>query len=300
MSGAIPVIWNPTSGMGRAKRGRKRLADAAARTGVTLDWRATEGPGHATELAREVADAGEPLLLAFGGDGTYNEVARGLLGSHTALGILPGGTTSVLAFELGIPQDVERAFELVMGGEDRPMTVGRTGNGDLFLLMLSTGPDAVVLDRLPPRLKRYGGKAGIAAQALVEFARGDLPEIAVILDGGETIRGGWAIVGNGRFYGGPFPAAPGASPFADDLVAVVQTRRGRTAAVPFFLGITRGRHVERPDVMVRRTGMVRLEPAGEGPVPYQLDGDPVGTLPVEAWAEPGALVARTPRGADGI
>jgi len=291
----VPVIWNPTSGRGRAAKGRSRLAAAAERLGIALEWWGTERPGHATELARRAAAERRPLVLAFGGDGTYNEVARGLVGTGTAMGILPGGTTSVLAYELGIPQEVDRAFELVMGGEDRPMSVGRTDAGDLFLLMLSTGPDAVVLDRLSPRLKRYGGKAGIAAQAVVEFARGDLPEIEVLPDGGAPVRGGWAIVGNGECYGGPFPATPGASPFSDELVTVVQTRTGRAAAVPFFLAIPKGRHVERPDVVVRRTRRVRIEPVSGGEVPYQLDGDPVGVLPVEAWVEAGALVVRVPR-----
>ena len=294
MSSAVPVIWNPISGRGRAAKGRARLAAAAERLGIALEWWGTEGPGHATALAARAAEAGRPLVFAFGGDGTYNEVARGLLGSETVMGILPGGTTSVLAYELGIPQSVEDALERLAGGEDRVMSVGRTDAGDVFLLMLSTGPDAVVLDRLPPRLKRYGGKAGIAAQAVVEFARGDLPEVEVVPDGGEPVRGGWAIVGNGECYGGPFPATPGASPFSDELVAVIQTRRGRAAAVPFFLGIPKGRHVTRPDVVVRTVRRVRLEPVSGGAVPYQLDGDPVGDLPVEAWVEPGALRVRVP------
>ncbi len=294
MTAPIPVIWNPTSGLGRAKRGRKRLAEVAQRNNVPLEWWATEGPGHATELARKAAADGIPLVLAFGGDGTYNEVAQGLTGSGTAMGILPGGTTSVFAYELGIPQDVGPAFELLMAGTDRRMSVGRTSAGELFLLMLSTGPDAIVLDRLPPALKRYGGKAGIAAQAMIELARAELPEISVSLEGEPAIRGGLVIVGNGECYGGPFRATPGASPFAPDLVAVVQVRTGRSAAVPFYLSLPRGRHVERPDVVLRRVSRIRLEPSGDAPVPYQLDGDPVGTLPVEAWVEPEALLVRIP------
>ncbi len=291
----IPVIWNPTSGLGRARRSRPRAMEAAARLGAELEWRATEGPGHATELARRAAEEGHPLVLALGGDGTYNEAARGLLGSPSALGILPGGTTSVLAYELGVPQRVEEALPLVLRGADRRVAVGRTDRDQIFLLMLSCGPDAVILEHLPAPLKRYGGKAGITAQAVWEFVRGDLPRLRVVLDGGQTMEGaGWVIAGNAASYGGPYPGAPGASLLSEDLVVVVQRRVGRLAAVPFFFAIPRGLHVHRPDVTVHRCRSLALEAAGGSGVPYQLDGDPAGTLPVSATVEPAALLLRFP------
>jgi diacylglycerol kinase family enzyme len=262
---------------------------------VELEWRPTEGPGHATELARRAAEEGHPLVLAFGGDGTYNEAARGLLGSPSALGILPGGTTSVLAYELGIPQRVEAALPLVLGGEDRRVAVGRTDKDQIFLLMLSCGPDAVILERLPAPLKRYGGKAGITLQAVREFVRGELPRVRVVLDGGRANEeAGWVIAGNAASYGGPFPGAPGASLLEEDLVVVVQRRVGRLAAVPFFFAIPRGSHVCRPDVTVHRCRSLHLHSDACDGVPYQLDGDPAGTLPVSARVEPGALLLRFP------
>lgn len=296
MTRTIPVIWNPTSGVGRSRRSRPRAQAAAERLGLKLEWRATEGPGHATELARRAAEEGHPLVLAFGGDGTYNEAARGLLGSSSALGILPGGTTSVLAYELGIPQQVEAALPLVLQGEDRPVAVGRTDRDQIFLLMLSCGPDAVILERLPAPLKRYGGKAGITLQAVREFVRGDLPRVRVQVDGGRaTEDAGWVIAANSCCYGGPFPGAPGASLFSDDLVVVVQRRVGRLAAVPFFFSIPRGTHVERSDVEVLRCRSLHLESIDSDAVPYQLDGDPAGTLPVSVTVEPKALLLRSPR-----
>ncbi len=299
MTREIPVIYNPVAGRGRLLRRRPRLEARAAALGVRLRWLGTTAPGHATELARECAGRGDPLVLAFGGDGTYNEVARGLLGSPTSLGTLPGGTSSVLAWEFGVPRPAERALEPLLAGEDRPMTVGWTDRDQLFLMMLSTGPDAVVLDRLSPRLKLKGGKLGIALQALAEFARGRLPRITV--DGGEWREtGGWVIVGNIRCYGGPFRATPGADPFAGFLEVVVQRSVGRRAAVPFFFAIPAGRHLGRRDVVRRTVRRVRLHPApGQEPVPYQLDGDPAGHLPVEVWIHPERLRVRLPRAADG-
>jgi len=288
-----PVIWNPTAGSGRAGRLRPRLEAAAARLGVELEWWPTRGPGHAAELARRAAAERRELVFALGGDGTYNEVARGLVGSATALAPLPGGTSSVLAYELDIPRPADAALPALVAGSTRPMTVGRTDRGELFLLMLSAGPDALVLERLPAAMKRRGGKPAIAAQALVELLRARLPRLAVTVDG-ERIAAGWAIVGNTRCYGGPFRATPGADPFRPEFEVVVQRRRGRLPVLGFLFGIPRERHLRRPDVVRRTAIRVALEPEGREAVPYQLDGDPVGHLPVRAEIAPERLAIRLP------
>jgi len=296
-STAIPVILNPTAGGGRLLRHRAPLEKVAADRGMTLEWWWTDAPGRATELAQRAAGEGRTMVLAFGGDGTYNEVARGLLGTETALAAMPGGTTSVLAYELGIPRPAERAFEALIDGRDRAMRVGRTDHDDLFLLMLSAGPDTVVLHHLMPALKRLGGRLGVAVQAVLELVRRrPLPKFRLTLDGDpEAVEGGWVIVGNGKSYGGPFFATPGADPFEEALEVVVQRRVGRGAAVPFFLAMARGRHTDRADVTRRSVQRVRIEPirGGERPA-YQVDGDCVGLLPVEAWVDPAELIMRQP------
>jgi diacylglycerol kinase family enzyme len=297
VSRRLPVVLNPIAGGGRLLRRRPHLDSAAQALGIELAWWPTERPGHAEELARRAVAEGRSLVLAYGGDGTYNEVARGLVGSSTALGVLPGGTTSVLAYEFSVPRPAERALAAVVAGRDRPMRVGRTGAGELFLLMLSAGPDAVVLDNLLPSLKRLGGRVGVAVQAVIELLRWRrLPRLRVAHDG-VVVDGGWAIVGNSRCYGGPYPATPGADPFAATLELVLQQRVGRRAAAGFALGIPSGRHVRRPDVLQERLDRLRLEAApGSEPVPYQLDGDLAGHLPVEAWVDPEALLVRLPGG----
>jgi diacylglycerol kinase family enzyme len=233
------------------------------------------------------------LVLAYGGDGTYNEVARGLLGSQTALGVLPGGTTSVLAYELEIPRPAASAVAALLAGDDRAMRVARTDRGDIALLMVSAGPDSQVLARLRPALKRLGGRVGVALQAILETAAGGaLPRLLVETEAGR-LDAGWAIVGNSRCYGSRYAATPGANPFRGDLEVVAQRGRGRRAALSFLLGIPWGRHVRRTDVVVTRSERVRIEPASPtSPVPYQVDGDVVGSLPVEVTIEPRSLRVR--------
>ena len=276
----LPIVINPVARGGRRGPPRELLARVAAERGLRLDWWATEAPGHAAELAARAARDGYAALGVWGGDGTYNEAARGLVGSDTALVALPGGTTSVLAYELGIPRDPARALARQLDGERRAMAVGRTDVGQLFLLMLSVGPDAVILANVPPGLKLRAGRLGLAAQALVELTRGSLPRFTATVDG-TAFETSWCIVGNARAYGGPWAATPGANPFATGLEVVTLRRHGRAAVVPFFFAIPSGRHLTQKGVDRRPASEVRL--GGEG-IPYQLDGDSAGFLPVTARA----------------
>ena len=292
----IPVILNPTAGGGRLMRAQKAIEVAAGAAGAEFEIWTTHGPAHATELARRAAAEDRPLVFVFGGDGTYNEVARGLLGSPTVMAVLPGGTTSVLAYELGVPRPAARAVAALLDGEDRAMRVGRSSSGDLVLLMLSAGPDSRVLERLRPSFKRFGGRIGVALEAIVEtMAGGPMPRMRVTI-GSTTTAAGWVIVGKSRCYAGRFCATPGADPFRDDLEVVTQHSSGRRAAASFLFGIPRGRHIHRHDVTREVVGRVRIEPATSGAeVPYQVDGDVVGVLPVEIGIDPQSLWVRVPR-----
>jgi len=290
----IPVILNPAAGGGRLLRHRIDLDTVAHRLGRRLEWWPTEDEGHGEELGRRAAGESRPLVFAYGGDGTYNEVARGVVGSGTALGVLPGGTTSVLAYEFEIPRSPERALAALLEGVDRPMRVCRTSNGEIVLLMLSAGPDAVIVRDVPRGFKRHG-RWSVAAQAVRELlGRQRMPRLRVTVDG-EPIDGGWAILGNSRCYAGPYRATPGADPFADGFEAVIHRAVGRRGALRFAFGIAIGRHIHLRDVE-RRQGRRALLEAAEGgaAVPYQVDGDPVGDLPVEIRATDERLLIRLP------
>lgn len=291
----IPVILNPIAGGGRLLRKLGGLQAAAAKRGSELDIWISESPAHTIELAQGAAANEIPLVLAYGGDGTYNGVARGLLGSSTAMGVLPGGTSSVLAYEFDVPRPANKAVDALLAGEDRAMRVGRTDAGDIVLLMVSAGPDSHVLERLRPSFKRLGGRVGVALQAVVEAFNGvALPRIRVATD--STIdEVGWVIVGNSRCYGSKYCATPGADPFREDLEIVAQQTNGRRAAMSFLFGIPSGRHVTRDDVVREVVDRVRLEPASVGDaVPYQIDGDVAGMLPVEVSIDPKPLWIRLP------
>ncbi len=292
---AIPVILNPIAGGGRLLAQRDRLERAAAANGERLEWWLTGHRGHATELATAAARAGRPLVVAFGGDGSYNEVAQGLVGTATALAVLPGGTASVLVRELGLPLDPAVALASLLGGGERDFHVGRTSGGEVVLLMVSAGPDAVVLEHLRPALKRRFGRAGIGLQALLELiGRRPFPIVEVVT-GERRESGVWAIVGNCRRYGGDFVATPGADPFAAGFEVVVERGRGRLAALAFALALGAGRHLRRPSVARFAASVVELRTATAGAARYQVDGDLAGVLPVSVVADAASVRVRLPR-----
>ena len=103
----------------------------------------TETPNHATQLCREAAREGYDVVVAFGGDGTVNEAANGLLGSDTPLTCLPGGATNVFCRTLGIPDDVVDATEHLLGLADdfrpRKVDLGVVNGRALRLLGRASG-----------------------------------------------------------------------------------------------------------------------------------------------------------------
>lgn len=294
-SRVIPVIMNPAAGGGRPLAEKLGLESAARREGLHLEWHPTDGPGHASEIARRLAREERPLVLAMGGDGTYNEVARGLVGSPTAMGILPAGTTAVLAYEIGLPRPARRALGVLVNGRNAAMRVAHTDRGDLVLLMLSAGPDSTVLSRVPVASKLRAGKLAIAYQALRELLGRRRFATFTLQTGGDAIEAGWVIIGKSQRYAGPFRATPAADPFEPTLEAVAQTASGRQAALAFAAALIRDRHVCRRDVHRFVGTSFHLEPGRDGlPVPYQVDGDVMGHLPVTVTVAEDPLLLRVP------
>jgi len=211
------------------------------------------------------------------------------------MGVLPGGTTSVLAYEFNVPRPAVRALGVVVHGQNRTMRVGRTDRGDLVVLMLSSGPDAVIVRDAFARRRRHDGKLGIALQAVREFAGGrPLPRLRVRA-GDRTVDGGWVIAGNSTCFGGPIRATPGADPFAAGFEVVIHRTLGRRSATAFAISLVLGRHLRRKDVERIAVNSLTIEAIpGDATVPYQVDGDPIMSLPVTLEVDPRPLLVRLP------
>lgn len=115
--------------------------------GCIVEYSFTSHPGHATQLAAQSASSGFDLVVAVGGDGTVNEVARGLIGTKTPLGIIPVGSGNGLARDLGIPVNIKKSTNLLVDGKLKKIDVCHFSN-DWFLCTSGIGFDAGVADKM--------------------------------------------------------------------------------------------------------------------------------------------------------
>lgn len=141
----IAFIINPISGT----QNKRKLPKLIEQTLDKSQWLAnivfTERAGHAMELAHQYAQMGFDAVVAVGGDGTVNEVARGVRDTETALGILPMGSGNGFARHLNIPMRVNRALEMLNRSEVIRADYG-LANDKLFVTTCGTGFDALIAD----------------------------------------------------------------------------------------------------------------------------------------------------------
>jgi diacylglycerol kinase family enzyme len=247
----------------------------------------TEARGHAVELCREAAHEGYDVVVAFGGDGTVNEVARGLAGSETPLTCLPGGSANVYCKQLGIPGEIVDATEHLLRMADdwhvRKLDVG-TVNGRLFTFSAGLGLDADVVRRVDarPRLKARYGPWWFTYAAVTTFtARYLVRPPRLELDAGdETMRGVTAIIQNGHpftyFKDRPIDVADGAELDDGTLSAAVLERASPidmpTVIWRVFSSRARVRDHHRVSAVSELDGLV-VRSADERALPLQVDGD---------------------------
>jgi diacylglycerol kinase (ATP) len=281
------IIGNPTSGRAGSRAYLERCAKILRSGGLEVEVLNTERPDHATKLA---SSTDTPLVVAAGGDGTINEVINGL-GKEATLGILPLGTANVLARELGLPLDVERACKRILRGEririDLGVAANREGIERRFACMAGIGFDAHVVRAVTPRLKRYLRGLAFALTAFKVLAKEDFPSVHVI-HGDTTHVTRFAIVANAHHYGGDLRAASDPHLLASGELEAVMIGRVSVLLRPDILGsVLARRPLDRSMRFFRATELRACAPGAH--VPVQIDGEAWGSLPMSFRIEPQAL-----------
>jgi diacylglycerol kinase family enzyme len=266
----------------------------------------TQERNHATQLCREAAREGYDAVVVFGGDGTVNEAANGLAGTHTPLTALPGGSTNVWARILGIPNDVVDATEHLLrmadDWEPRRVDLGRV-NDRLFVFASGVGLDASVVERVdahPYRKSRFGAwyyaLAGISI-----FNRKYLvhpPQVRVSANG-RTLEGVTVVVQNSDpytyFRRRPIRVVEPAGLETGSLAVGVLKHATPLEVVTLVPRLLSGRAktVMRHRQIVPLPGLdgLRVEAIDDRPFPLQVDGDYIGEYAeVEFGVLPGGLM----------
>jgi diacylglycerol kinase family enzyme len=264
----------------------KNLVVYALRGRYDVDALDTGGRGHATALAREAADEGYDVVVAFGGDGTVNEAANGLAGSATPLTCLPGGATNVYCRILGIPDEIVDATEHMLRLADnwRPFRVDLGMVNDRgFAFSAGLGLDASVVERVDahPHLKSRLNEYYFTWAAISTFTRRYVvhPPRLLVEANGVELEGVTAVVQNGApytyFRRRPIEIADGARLDGGRLSGAVLVRANPldmpTVLWRAFSGrarLTRHRRVRSFDAE-----RLTVSSTDDRPLPLQVDGD---------------------------
>lgn len=206
------VIFNPVAGHRRASA-LWRVLDVLVENGIKVEVAETQHSGHATELALNAAKEGRSMVVAAGGDGTAAEVANGLLGSDTAMGIIPLGTANVLAKEFHLPRsprEIATALAYRRTNLLWPGVAHLAGRQHVFVQMVGLGFDGAVVHGVSPWLKRVSGPTAYVVRSLWESVAYRFPRVHLQIDG-KAYDAASVVISKGRLYGGPYILAPHAS-----------------------------------------------------------------------------------------
>jgi len=299
---ATVVIANPIAGSGRGRLSGPEACALLRGRGIEARFQPTGHAGHARELAREAAQAGASLVVAVGGDGTVHEVAAGLVGTETALGVLPSGSGNDFARAVGCFTR-PTALEALTGGRDLAFDSGRL-DGDLFVNSLGLLASGMVSLRASRLWRRLGGVRYSLASAMTLLSYFGDEVIWKLEDGaGQVeIREGrylLAEICNTPFTGGGFRFAPDAHPADGRLDACLIRSIAPWTAMRQLPKAAGGGRLDHPAISV--SPFRRLEFMVSRPVGYHRDGEPgmleAGTHAVDIVEK--SLLVRVPADWDG-
>ncbi len=289
--GRYRFVVNPVAGRGKARNVSAAIDALLKSRQVEYDIRQTSGPHEATAIAKESAPKYD-VVVAVGGDGTSNEVANGLIGSSTAMGVIPAGSGNDFAKLLGMDDALKTTVDQVLSGEVRKIdtgTVRLTDNSQKtttrrFINSIGIGFDAVVAYES----QRIRSLKGIPLYLMAVFKslknyKSHKFEIALDGQSEELARYYLVCVGNGNREGGGFYVTPRAHP-GDGIFEVCTVRHVTVRrALKILPTVLKGSHGRFPEVKFARSRNVKV--GSERPFVVHCDGEILGTDNSEAEME---------------
>ncbi|HEX5824517.1 MAG TPA: diacylglycerol kinase family protein [Candidatus Limnocylindrales bacterium] len=290
----IRVLWNPTAGrkggIPTNHSSRAMLLELMSRHGLGDELIEPGSEQEAVEAARDAVDRRYEVVVAAGGDGTVGLVGRQLLGTLTALGILPLGSVMNIPRMLGLPRDPEEAAHILADGHVRSIDVGQVGDR-IFYEAGSVGLHAAATRELP-LVDR--GDYGAIVRSIVAALRYRPAEMRIELDGDRTIVADavGVAVANGPVMGPGVAVAPEA--LLDDGLFDVRVFLHYTRAelLRYVASTVRGRRPQERRVLTERASWVRI--TSGRPLAARADAVDLGSTPVVFEIRPRVLTVVAP------
>lgn len=274
----VHIIVNPHSGYGGQGLILTDLKALLHQSRMEAVEYVTKAPEDATRYARSIVGAASAAIV-WGGDGTVNEVASGLVGSDVPILACPAGTENLLAKELRVSSDPRQILQTLRDGRVADCDVGRI-NGRNFLLIIGVGFDGEVVRRLSAQRTGHISHLSYFWPIWRTFWEHDFPRMRIVADGQEVLDDvGLAFVGNISRYSVGLRICRDAR-FDDGLLDLVVFRCREQARLMLHAAWTLLRmHPLKGDVVYRRFRHARIET--DRPVPTQVDGDVGPITPVD-------------------
>ena len=303
------VIVNPRSGGGKTGKKWPQIAKALTERLGKIEVRFTGHPGHAISLARELLEQGYDRIIAAGGDGTINEVVNGFLRDgvpirpSACLGILPLGTGGDFRRTLGISKRLSEALDVLAAGVPLEIDVGearftgRDGSTQTryFINLVSFGMGGDVASRAKNFLNPLGGAISFLWASAVSLLRFRRQQVRLKLDGAKEFIPFWIYniaVGNGRFHGGGMQACPTAILNDGIFEITVIDYMGMLEVLLDFPVLYSDNVYRHPKV--RHLRAKRMLAEASDTVRIEVDGEPLGSLPLEITVLPKRLPVLVP------
>ena len=305
----VALLYNPLSG----SRHNRRLADVKAASSVLREagieaivTPTQAAPGTAEQVSEAIAQ-GCDTVFACGGDGTVHDVLQSLVGSQTALAIIPLGTANALAHDLGLPLTPVAAARAALTAKPRRIAVGQVRYQNLwgnsgsryFTVTLGIGADAHLFHELDSSLKIRFGMLAYYAQATWLWLTLNMQTLAVefsVEDGQlRNAEVSELLAVRIRNFGGVLrELAPGASLDRNDLRLVLFHTHSRSKYLHYIVRGLIGARWQVSGIELAHSASVKCEPLGDSPVYIEADGEILGTLPAEITMMPDALTILAP------
>ncbi len=279
-------IVNPISGRSSKESIVGAIAGSVDMDRYEVTIRFTAAPGHATTLASEAVQSGQQLVVAVGGDGTVNEVARALVGTDAVLGIIPCGSGNGLARHLHIPMNPRKAIEILNQGQIRRIDT-LTVNGTPCFCTAGVGYDAFVSEEYAKEPTR--GLVTYVRKAVENWFDYTPEQYLIETEEGMFSRTALAITcANANQWGNGFHVAPKAS-LTDGLIDVTIIHPIKPLnALPMPVQILGYSFDKNPGVETFKTSGLTIRRAT--PAPLHIDGEPQsGTRDITIALRPASL-----------
>lgn len=292
------LIFNPVSGQGNSEQ-ELALIQRMLEPHLHLEVHQTTVEDCAEDLAKEAVDANADLVIASGGDGTVSAVAGALIGTGVPLGVIPRGTANAFASALGIPTaltPIRGACQVILTGKTRTVDAAYC-NGVPMILLAGIGLEAEAVDRADREAKDRWGILAYLMAGWQQLDEQPLFDTEIEIDGTvERFQAGAITIANAAPITSVLAQGIGQVVFDDGLldvtIASASNKLEAIRTVVRLLGTALMKPVESPNIV--HMGAQRLKVSTTPPQKVVVDGEIIGTTPVEVECIPGGLSVFVP------